>query len=72
MMMAAIFNHLWQSTLFAAAAGLLTMALRKNSARVRYWLRMAATRKSRDVTFACGAFRHALIIRHNRFSGVVR
>jgi hypothetical protein len=26
-------NHLWQSTLFAAAAGLLTLALRKNHAR---------------------------------------
>ena len=31
-------NHLWQSTLFAAAAGLLTVAFRKNGAKVRYWL----------------------------------
>jgi uncharacterized protein (TIGR03435 family) len=33
-------NHLWQSTLFAAAAWLLTLALRKNHADVRYrvWL----------------------------------
>jgi bla regulator protein BlaR1 len=38
-------NHLWQSTLFAAAAGLLTLALRKNHARVRYWLWMAASLK---------------------------
>jgi hypothetical protein len=26
-------NHLWQSTLFAFAAGLLTLAFRKNRAR---------------------------------------
>ena len=31
-------NHLWQSTVFAAAAGLLTIAFRKNRAAVRYWL----------------------------------
>jgi hypothetical protein len=29
-------NHLWQSTLFAAVAGLLTLALRKNHARTRH------------------------------------
>ncbi len=28
----AIFNHLWQSTAFAAMAGLLTLALRENRA----------------------------------------
>jgi bla regulator protein blaR1 len=33
-------NHLWQSTLFAAIAGLLTIALKKNRAGTRYsiWL----------------------------------
>ena len=31
---ASVLNHLWQSTLFAAAAGLLTLALRKNRAPV--------------------------------------
>src|SRR6266545_4353838 len=31
-------NHLWQSTLFGIAAGLLTVAFRRNRARVRYWL----------------------------------
>jgi bla regulator protein blaR1 len=33
-------NHLWQSTLFAGVAGLLTLALRKNHARARHgvWL----------------------------------
>jgi hypothetical protein len=35
-------NHLWQSTLFALAAGLLTLVLRKNQARARYWLWLAA------------------------------
>jgi bla regulator protein BlaR1 len=38
-------NHLWQSTLFAAAAGVLTLTLKKNSARVRYWLWLAASVK---------------------------
>ena len=38
-------NHLWQSTLFAAVAGLLTLLLRKNSAGARYWLWMAASLK---------------------------
>ena len=40
-----IANHLWQSTLFAGAAGLLTLALRKNSARVRHWIWVAASLK---------------------------
>jgi uncharacterized protein (TIGR03435 family) len=38
-------NHLWQSTLFAAAAGLLTLALRKNRAQNRYWLWLSASVK---------------------------
>src|SRR5262245_40685702 len=38
-------NHLWQSTLFAAAAWLLTLVLRKNSAAVRYGLWLAASLK---------------------------
>lgn len=38
-------NHLWQSTLFAALAGLLTLALRKNRAQMRYWLWLAASVK---------------------------
>jgi len=38
-------SHLWQSTLFAAVAGLLTLALRRNQARVRYWLWVAASYK---------------------------
>ena len=29
-------NHLWQSTLFAIAAGLLTLILRKNHAQAPY------------------------------------
>ena len=31
-------NHLWQSTIFAFTAWLLTLALRKNRASVRYWV----------------------------------
>jgi len=38
-------NHLWQSTLVAAAAGVLTLALRKHHARARYWLWLAASIK---------------------------
>jgi uncharacterized protein (TIGR03435 family) len=38
-------NHLWQSTLFAAAAGLLTVALRRNRAQVRIWLWFSASFK---------------------------
>jgi bla regulator protein BlaR1 len=38
-------NHLWQSTLFALAAGLLTLTLRKNHARARYSLWLAASIK---------------------------
>jgi uncharacterized protein (TIGR03435 family) len=38
-------NHLWQSTLFAIAAGLLTLAFRGNRANVRYALWFAASCK---------------------------
>jgi uncharacterized protein (TIGR03435 family) len=38
-------NHLWQSTLFAAAAALLTLPLRKNRAQSRYWIWLAASLK---------------------------
>src|SRR6267154_1732171 len=42
---AALGNHLWQSTLFAVTVGLLTLILRKNQARARYWLWLAASVK---------------------------
>jgi uncharacterized protein (TIGR03435 family) len=38
-------NHLWQSTLFAIAAALLALLLRKHNARARHWLWMAASLK---------------------------
>jgi len=38
-------NHLWQSTLFALAAGLLTTAFRGNKAQVRHWLWFSASLK---------------------------
>ena len=44
-MLTEIANHLWQSTLFTAAAWLLTMALRRNRAAVRYALWLAASVK---------------------------
>src|SRR5688572_14849219 len=40
-----IWNHLWQSTLFAAAVALLTLAFRRNRAHVRSWLWLAASVK---------------------------
>jgi|HubBroStandDraft_6_1064221.scaffolds.fasta_scaffold204767_2 bla regulator protein BlaR1 len=42
---AAMANHLWQSTLFALLAGIATLALRKNQARVRHHLWLAASLK---------------------------
>jgi bla regulator protein BlaR1 len=41
----AIAGHLWQSTLFALAAGLMTAAFRGNRAQVRYWLWLSASLK---------------------------
>jgi bla regulator protein BlaR1 len=41
----AVANHLWQSTAVAAAAGLLTIALRSNHARVRHCVWIAASLK---------------------------
>ncbi len=41
----AIANHLLQSTIFAVAAGLLTLLLRNNHARTRYWIWLAASIK---------------------------
>ncbi len=40
-----LFNHLWQSTLVAAAAAVLAFASRKNHARTRYWLWLVASVK---------------------------
>src|SRR5436309_965459 len=44
-MIAAVFHHLWQSTLFAAVAGLLALALRNNRAHVRHWIWLIASLK---------------------------
>lgn len=38
-------NHLWQSSLFAGIAGLLTLALGNNRARVRHWVWLVASWK---------------------------
>jgi uncharacterized protein (TIGR03435 family) len=38
-------NHVWQSTVFAVLAGLMTLGFRKNRARVRYWLWLSASLK---------------------------
>ena len=44
-MIAQLTNHLWQSTIFAAVAALLTFALRRQRAHVRYWVWLAASVK---------------------------
>src|SRR5450432_1498450 len=44
-MTGALTNHLWQSTLFAVVAGLMTIAFRKYRAQVRYWLWFSASVK---------------------------
>ena len=44
-MISELANHLWQSTLFALGAGLLTLMCRKNHAGVRYWLWFSASIK---------------------------
>lgn len=44
-MIAALSNHLWQSTLFVIAAGALALALRKNGAHVRHAIWIVASLK---------------------------
>ena len=44
-MIHALMNHLWQSTVFAVAAGLLTLLLRKNGPHTRYLLWFVASCK---------------------------
>jgi bla regulator protein blaR1 len=41
----AMANHLWQSTLFAALAAILTLAFKRNQARIRHHLWLAASLK---------------------------
>src|ERR1700730_2049083 len=43
--LSALANHLWQSTLFVAVVGLLALSLKRNQARVRHWLWLAASVK---------------------------
>ena len=38
-------NHLWQSTVFAAVIAIAVMGMQRNSARLRYWLWLAASVK---------------------------
>jgi len=45
MTLTALGDHLWQSTLFGAMTGLLTLIFRTCHARVRYWLLLAASFK---------------------------
>ena len=40
-----LWNHLWQSTVFAAAVAVVAVAFRRNRAQARYWLWLAASVK---------------------------
>jgi bla regulator protein blaR1 len=70
-------DHLWQSTLCTAVAWLLTFALRKNRAAVRYWIWLAASAKFLvpfSLLVNAGshfAWRAAPAIRQPRFSFVM-
>jgi len=44
-MIAALINHLWQSTLFCCGAWLITRLLRANSASLRHWIWLLASLK---------------------------
>src|SRR5262245_56907147 len=44
-LLSAVANHLWQSTVFAIAASLLAVVLKKNQAQTRYWIWLAASFK---------------------------
>jgi bla regulator protein BlaR1 len=44
-MIAALINHLWQSTLFCGGAWLITLALRANGAALRHWIWLLASLK---------------------------
>jgi bla regulator protein blaR1 len=59
-----IANHLWQSTVFAGIAGLLTLLLRKNRAHARYCLWLAASAKFL-VPFSLLMFVGGLVGRHS-------
>ena len=60
-MMTDILDHLWQSTLFAGAAGLVTLLLQKNGARTRFWLWFAASVKFLVPFAALSAFGAAVL-----------
>ncbi len=47
-------RHLWPSTLFLGIVALLALLLRKNQARIRYWLWMTASVKFLDSVLAVG------------------
>ena len=44
-MILAVFDHLWQSTLFTLAVGLLVLTMRNNQANARFGLWLAASLK---------------------------
>ena len=56
-MTAALFNHLWQSTLFTAAVALLALAFRRNRARLRYGLWLAGIGAAVGLVAAAGLTR---------------
>ena len=65
-----VVDHLWQSTLFALAAALLTQLLRNNAARFRYWVWLAASVKFL-IPFSWLTLLGAQLVSHSAISGHV-
>ena len=82
----AVVTHLLESTMVAIAAGLLTLAFRKQSARARYWLWLAASLKflvpfsmleaiGRSMpwpTSDCRCHAGSLVLRYRRHHAILR
>ena len=60
--MDAAVDHIWQSTIVVLAASALTMAFRRNSATVRYWIWFAAAMKFLVPFAALAASRERLAV----------
>ena len=69
-MITVVVDHLWQSTLFALAAALLTLLLRNNAARFRYWVWLAASVKFL-IPFSWLTLLGAQLVSHSAISGHV-
>ena len=74
-MMGALIDHLWQSSLFAFAAAMLTLAFGKNGANIRFYMWLAASVKFLIPVSVLGHDRQEFAPRnsahHSRRAGIV-